>query len=449
MKKKKLILAALAASLFIPSIVTPVNAADEEMEEIQVEMKEEGSPRLTVEVATPEEFHQAIKNDQTITLTADITLEGCVTINGIKNITIDLNNHTLSGNGKGNKSRGTQIKDSDVVIKNGNLKSIHKNGVVILGHSNVEIINCQVTTNEQDTFVISTNASVDPSTKVLVKESTIGTAQDVNGRGFSAYFPEGVVEILDSTVNGHMSISGGDVTIKGGTFNATGFGGQTYIYNEQETIEHLEKNVIPTSQLNNGMISTGEPVFIIDRRSDSYNLKRVTIEGVAFNTKIDLSGVEEVVHAIKYVDLNSKSSAARSVSKPAQIILKNNTYNHLPKETGPNMFIRRPESIGTHPNEIQEYTSIFVTEKGDSVEAGANRTVVSQNSTVTIESGSVTLNDSDKSIVKKTKLSPAILADEAVFHKIAEILGNSFVANPQDNIKIVATPELRDRKSVV
>lgn len=80
----------------------------------------------------------------------------------------------------------------------------------------------------------------------------------------------------------------------------------------------------------------GDSILIMDRRSNGYDLKNVSIKNVNFDTQLTLKdGTKATAYAVKYIDYNNKSGASR-----VNLNLASNKYNNkLADGKDPLMFI--------------------------------------------------------------------------------------------------------------
>ncbi len=269
-------------------------------------------------VATRNEFVNAMKAGGKVILAQDIAL----TINATtitKDAVIDLNGHTLKG---ATYKSALNVKDATVTIKNGTIEATPNTAGSVLyafGTSNVTVENCTLKSNGNKSYVICTNGSQSTNTTMVIKDSTISAPNVANAKGYAAYIPAGNVSLLNCNVTGHLFISGGDVTIDGGTYTATGFGKQSKIWHKDDTISFVGGSAGGTA------INMGDSILIADRRN-GYSLTGLTIKNVTFHTEIPGLGT---AYAIKYVDMNQNGAADR-----VAYVVENNTYN-----SSPTMFI--------------------------------------------------------------------------------------------------------------
>ena len=153
----------------------------------------------------------------------------------------------------------------------------------------------------------------------------------VSKQNYACYFPAGTIRLENCNVTGAVIISGGDVTIDGGTYKADGFKGQAKIWHEADTISYMAK-----FSTRDGCGHMGDSILIMDRRSQGYSLTGVTIKNATFHTELSLAdGSRATAYAIKYVDYKNISGV-----EPVKCVIENNTYiDKLETGNDPLMFI--------------------------------------------------------------------------------------------------------------
>ncbi len=283
------------------------------------------------EVATATEFGAAINAGKPVTLTKNLTLaKSRLTIT--KDATIDLNGHTLSGSATSNKD-ALIVDGANVTVKNGTIsapatRSSGASALFVQGESNVVIDNCTLKTNSNQSYAVCTNGSTSLNSTVEITNSTIVAPTVAGKKGFALYAPAGNVTFKNCDVTGHIFISGGNVTLDGGTYTATGFNGQSKIWNKADTADYVGKSAGGTA------INMGDSILIADRR-DGYTLSSLTIKNITFNTNITLAdGTEATAYAIKYVDMNANGAESR-----VPYVIENNTFNNQIDGADPVMYI--------------------------------------------------------------------------------------------------------------
>ncbi len=283
------------------------------------------------EVATATEFGAAINAGKPVTLTKNLNLaKSRLTIT--KDATIDLNGHTLSGTTISNKD-ALVVDGANVTVKNGTIsapatRSSGASALLVQGESNVVIDNCTLKTNSNQSFAVCTNGSTSLNSTVEITNSTIVAPTVAGKKGFALYAPAGNVTFKNCNVTGHIFISGGNVTLDGGTYTATGFNNQAKIWNKADTADYVGKSAGGTA------INMGDSILIADRR-DGYTLSGLTIKNITFNTNITLAdGTEATAYAIKYVDMNANGAESR-----VPYVIENNTFNNQIDGADPVMFI--------------------------------------------------------------------------------------------------------------
>ena len=269
-----------------------------------------------VSASSYSDLKKAISEGTNVILTKDVSVISPLEVND--DIVIDLNGNDLKGF---TTSRGVvDIGGGNVTIRNGgilaNRNVASSSALYAYGDANVLIENCTITTPYSNTYAVVTNGAKSINTVLVIRNSKISGLGE-SGKGYSGYFPSGNITLENCNVTGHIFISGGNVTIDGGTYTATGFSNQSYIYHESETAEYA-KTVGGGYACN-----MGDSILIFDRR-DGYSLESVTVKNVVFNTEIELDKVgKEIAYAIKYVDRNELPGVERAV-----FTIENNTYNH-------------------------------------------------------------------------------------------------------------------------
>ena len=269
-----------------------------------------------VSASSYSDLKKAISEGTNVILTKDVSVISPLEVND--DIVIDLNGNDLKGF---STSRGVvDIGGGNVTIRNGgilaNRNVASSSALYAYGDANVLIENCTITTPYSNTYAVVTNGAKSINTVLVIRNSTISGLGE-SGKGYSGYFPSGNITLENCNVTGHIFISGGNVTIDGGEYTATGFRNQSKIYHESETAEYA-KTVGGGYACN-----MGDSILIFDRR-DGYSLESVTVKNVVFNTEIELDKVgKAIAYAIKYVDRNELPGVERAV-----FTIENNTYNH-------------------------------------------------------------------------------------------------------------------------
>ncbi len=284
--------------------------------------------QVPADVATRNEFVNAIKEGKSeVVLNEDIPLT--ISATTITNdIVIDLNNHTLTG---AKYKSALDIKDAKVTIKNGTLEATPNaagSALYAEGNSNVVVDNCTVKTNGNKTYAVCTNGAKSLDTTIVITNSTISAPNVAGKKGYALYAPAGNITFKNCDVTGHIFISGGNVTLDGGTYTATGFNGQTKIWNKADTVSYAK------TMTGGNAYTMGDSILIADRR-DGYILSGLTIKNITFNTEITLKdGTPATVYAIKYVDMNANGAASR-----VPYVIENNTFNNQIDGADPVMYI--------------------------------------------------------------------------------------------------------------
>ncbi len=286
--------------------------------------------QVPAEVATRNDFVHALKDGKTeIVLNDDIKLS--MRAETVTNDTvIDLKGHTLTG---ASYKSALNIENANVTIKGGTIEGKPSNAGSVLyayGTSNLTVEDCTIKTNRGYTYAVCTNGSESLDTTIYIKNSTISAPTKNGSRTWAAYIPAGNVTFENCNVTGHVYISGGNVTLDGGVYTATGFNNQTYVYNNEQTAEYVMKSASGTA------ISMGDSILITDRRDkDAYQITSLTIKNITFNTGITFKdGSPAVAYAIKYVDMGKNPNADR-----VPYVIENNTYNNKIDGADPVMFI--------------------------------------------------------------------------------------------------------------
>ncbi len=269
---------------------------------------------------------KAAKDGDIITLLSDakLTIKPLTLTN---DVTIDLGGHTITG---AKYKSAIDVKGANVLIKNGTIEATPNaagSALYAEGAANVTVENCTIKSNGNKTYVVCTNGAKSLNSTITIKNSTISAPTASSAKGYALYVPAGTVTFENCNVTGHIFISGGNVTLEGGTYTATGFNGQAKIWNIGDTRSYAK------SMTGGNAYTMGDSIFIADRR-DGYQLTGVTICNITFNTEITLKdGTEATAYAIKYVDMQDDSA------NPANLVIENNTYNNQIDSADPVMFI--------------------------------------------------------------------------------------------------------------
>ena len=269
-----------------------------------------------VSASSYSDLKKAISEGTNVILTKDVTVISPLEVND--DIVIDLNGNDLKGF---TMSHGVvDIGGGNVTIRNGGILAnrdlASSSALYAYGDANVLIENCTITTPYSNTYAVVTNGAKSINTVLVIRNSKISGLGE-SGKGYSGYFPSGNITLENCNVTGHIFISGGNVTIDGGTYTATGFRNQSKIYHESDTAEYAKTVKVGYA------CNMGDSILIFDRR-DGYSLESVTVKNVVFNTQIELDKVgKAIAYAIKYVDRNELPGVERAV-----FTIENNTYNH-------------------------------------------------------------------------------------------------------------------------
>lgn len=305
-----------------------VTAAQDTVEYDSFDNTYDENAEYAVSVSSATELKAAFKEGKNVSLDKDIVLTKTILSN---DTVIDLNGHKLTGSSTSNVDC-LIVKNANVTVKNGTLAAptVNKVGATALfaeGDSNITIENCELKTDSNQSMVVCTNGANSKDTKIVLKNSTINAPTVAGKKGFAAYIPAGDVTFENCDVTGHVFISGGNVTLDGGTYTATGFNNQSKIWNKDDTISYVK------SVAGGNALTMGDSILISDRRP-GYDLSSVTIKNIEFNTEIGLSdGSKAVAYAIKYVD-NCDTSQSR-----IDLTIENCTYNNQIDGSDPTMFV--------------------------------------------------------------------------------------------------------------
>ena len=273
-------------------------------------------------VSTRNELVEALENGESVKLTQDVELF----INPLtvkKDAVIDLNGHTLRGY---KYKSAIDVVGAKVEIKNGTIEaSPNASGSVLYaqGASELTVENCTIKSNGNQSFAVCTNGAQSKDAIISIRNSTIIAPTASGAKGYALYAPAGKIIFENCNVTGHIFISGGNVTLDGGIYTATGFNNQAKIWHKEDTITYL-------SSLPGGNACTmGDSILIADRRA-GYTLSGVTIRNITFNTEIPAG----TAYAIKYVDMNNNGAANR-----VNYVIENNTFNQQIDGKAPVMYI--------------------------------------------------------------------------------------------------------------
>ena len=283
-------------------------------------------------VSSGTELRQALNKGGNIVLTEDVTLSK-YTIT--RDAEIDLNGHTLKGSATVN-TNALAVNGAKLTVKNGTISApklkdnVTAAALSVIGDSDVTVENCILKTSSGSDITVVTNGSKSVNSKIVIKNSTISSLRDDGAGSFAAYIPAGDVTFKDCDVTGYVFISGGNVTLDGGTYTATRFGTQEKIYNKGDTLTYAR------GWTNGNAYSMGDSILIADRRETTdYQLTGLTIQNITFNTEITLkNGSKAVAYAIKYVDMNNNGDNTR-----VSYVIQNNTFNNKIDDGDPVMFI--------------------------------------------------------------------------------------------------------------
>ena len=285
--------------------------------------------KYPVLVDSSDELTAAVAAGKDVKLTENIEIEKALTISK-KDISIDLNEKELSSS-TDNVKLIQAIDSGQVRVFGGKLKvktavKSDTAAVYAQGNSDVVIENCKISIENSKGYAVVTNGSNSKNTSITMKNTDI-----VYKQGYACYFPAGNITLENCNVTGAVIISGGNVTIDGGTYKADGFPGQAKIWHKDDTIKYMNR-----FSSSDGCGHMGDSILIMDRRSSGYNLQGVTIKNVTFNTSLVMSGGgSATAYAVKYVDYNNIPGKDRVVP-----VMENNTYNHkLESGKDPLMFI--------------------------------------------------------------------------------------------------------------
>lgn len=275
-------------------------------------------------VGTSAEFKEAITEGKDVILTKSFNLtKFTITEDTI----IDLNGYTLTGSSTRNDN-ALIVQDAAVTVKNGTIvapavRTSGASALYVTGDSNVTVENCELKTNSNQSYAVVTNGAESLNSTITIRNSTI-SAPNVSGKkGYAAYIPAGNVSLINCDVTGHVFISGGNVTIDGGAYTATGYNNQSQIFNVNDTIEYAKKIT------GDGAYNMGDCILIADRRA-GYKLESLTIRNVTFSSQISAG----TAYAIKYVDLGQDSTVNR-----VNYVIENNKFNNKIDGSDPTMFI--------------------------------------------------------------------------------------------------------------
>lgn len=270
-----------------------------------------------VYVTTEKELQDAIANVEdgsTVVLTKDISLSAPLSLSS-DNVRIHLNGKKLEST---NAIRLIEATGSANVTVSGGTLSVDSNGqtaaIYAQDSARVCIEDCDISYPKGWGYAVVTNGSQSKDTTIVMRNTNIFASQQ-----YACYFPAGNILMENCNVTGAVIISGGDVTIDGGTYKAGGFLNQTKIYNKEATIGYMEKFA-----KKDGCGHMGDSILIMDRRSSGYGAANVTIQNVTFDTELTLSDKSKATaYAIKYVDYNNISGAERG-----RLNITGNIYHH-------------------------------------------------------------------------------------------------------------------------
>ena len=282
-----------------------------------------------VYVTTEEELKDAIANMEdggTVVLNDDVTLTSPMTFSD-KKIDIHLNEKKLKSTKAINLINATG--SADVTVSGGAL-SVDNAGMasVVFAQDSARVCieNCDISYPKGTGYAVVTNGSQSKDATVVMRNTNITANQN-----YACYFPAGNIRLENCNVTGAVIISGGDVTIDGGTYKADGFSGQAKIWHEADTIAYLGRFAT-----RDGCGHMGDSILIMDRRNSSYNLSGVTIKNVTFHTALTMAdGSKATAYAIKYVDYENAAGV-----EPVKYVIENNTYADKMEGKDPLMFIK-------------------------------------------------------------------------------------------------------------
>ncbi len=259
-------------------------------------------------VSTATELRNALKEGGNIELTKDITLTKTIIT---KDSVIELNGHTLTGTTISN-TNALAVNGAKLTVKNGTVvapKRSSSTALLVEGDSDVTLENCTIEASTSGSMVVATNGSKSKDTKIVIRNSTITSKTN----GVAAYIPAGDVTLENCTVNGYVCISGGNVTLDGGTYTSNGFGTQTYVYTVDQAVAFLEGHT------GDGSKSFGDAITVLDHRA-GYTYGSLTIRNITFNTVLAATG--ENLNAITYIDMMGSDTGFTSIT------IEGNTYKN-------------------------------------------------------------------------------------------------------------------------
>ena len=276
--------------------------------------------------ANAEELGEAVEQGGTVILTENVSLSSPLALSDEK-VQINLNGKELKSTATLNLINATG--SADVTVSGGKLSVDNKNKASVVfaqDSAKVCIENCDIIYPQGMGYAVSTNGSQSKDAAVVMRNTNITANQN-----YACYFPAGTITMENCNVTGAVIISGGDVTIDGGTYTADGYSGQPKIWHKDDTISYM-KNFAQKD----GCGHMGDAILIMDRRSSGYGAPNVTIRNATFNTELTLKdGSKAAAYAIKYVDYNNIPDAERG-----RLNITGNTYNHkLAGGQEPLMFI--------------------------------------------------------------------------------------------------------------
>ena len=278
-----------------------------------------------VVVSTTTELKNAVAKGGVVKLEDNIQLSQPLAIND-KKVEIRLGDKKLSSSGSGNIVNATGT--ADVTISGGELNTNNSGAAPIFAQdsANVKVEKCNIVAGSKAAYGVVTNGSLSTNTKIVMTDCKIDSPKN-----YAYYFPAGDITLKNCNVKGAVIISGGDVKIDGGTYTADGFTGQPKIWHKADTISYMQK-----FSSRDGCGHMGDSILIMDRRSNGYDLKNVSIKNVNFDTQLTLKdGTKATAYAVKYIDYNNKSGASR-----VNLNLASNKYNNkLADGKDPLMFI--------------------------------------------------------------------------------------------------------------
>ena len=243
-KNKRLLASILAASMLLA--MSPFALADENTQNTtdpgQSQSTEGGGTEQTCAAKIGENEYPTIadaidaaniydaNSDVTIVMLRDVTENIKINKSLTKSLTLNLDGHTLSGNGKQTVvSISGKDKDMDVTVKNGTITGGYeiKGGGFDIQSGNIKIENCIIEKNTAKAAGGGVNIGGSANVKITgseIRNNTVtgssgGAIYLASGSAYDGYYYNCVCEVVDTKLNGNSAVIGGAVGMGASLFH--------------------------------------------------------------------------------------------------------------------------------------------------------------------------------------------------------------------------------------